>query len=310
MRDKVSSYEAFTARFPSSDHSSDAKERIRILREGEIWGDADCSGQIETLRSYLRIYHDGKHLDEAKRQITSIANQCWLDLSRTDSKTEIQKFLKEYPETTKVAAAEARIIEIADQKWADISKSRSLAEIRSFLAVYPESTKSTAAETRIQLLFNDINWVAEQDSLEHYRKFASRFPTHRSIPAIQKRIIDLEVKEIAAGEYGEMPKAQALRFGGTSTSVEVENKTGYELTVRYSGPSSKKLILPKGATLKLSLVPGAYQVAASVDSANVRNYYGTDTMQGGSYASNFFISTRTEGSSLSFPSFTPSRKRR
>ncbi len=271
FRDRVSSYESFVSRFPSSGYASDAKERVRVLREPDVWSAADGSGQIETLRSYIRVYRgDGKHLDDAKQQITTIADQLWTPISISRSEAEIRRYLKDYPETTKLAAAEAHI----------------------------------------QELYNDFEWVKEQDSLEHYRRFATRYPTHSQIAAIEKRIIDLEVKEIAAGEYGEMPRAQALSYGGTTTDVEVENKTGYELTVRYSGPDSKKLVIPVGATRTIALVPGAYQVAASVNAANVTNYYGSDSMQGGRYSSSFFIQTSFGGSSFSIPSFSPSRKRK
>ena len=247
--DNLSSYDGFVARFPQSDYSAVANERIRVLRENEIWSTTDGSDQIETLRAYLRVYPDGKHLDEAKQQTTHIA----------------------------------------DNQWIPISKSRSEAEISHYLEDFPETSKRAAVEVRIQELYNDIDWVKEQDTLEHYRRFATRFPTHSQSRAIDKRIIDLEVKEIAAGEYGEMPRAQALSQGGTSTNVEVENQTGYELTVRYSGPDSKKLVIPVGASRSIKLVPGAYQVAASVEAANVTNYYGSDTMQGGRYSSNFYI---------------------
>ena len=271
FRDRVNSYESFVSRFPSSDYASDAKERVRVLREPDVWSAADGSGQIEALRSYIRVYRgDGKHLDDAKQQITTIADQLWTPISTSRSEAEIRRYLKDYPETTKLAAAEAHI----------------------------------------QELYNDFEWVKEQDSLEHYRRFATRYPTHSQIAAIEKRIIDLEVKEIAAGEYGEMPRAQALSYGGTTTDVEVENKTGYELTVRYSGPDSKKLVIPVGATRTIALVPGAYQVAASVNAANVTNYYGSDSMQGGRYSSSFFIQTSFGGSSFSTPSFSPSRRRK
>ena len=271
FRDRVNSYESFVSRFPSSDYASDAKERVRVLREPDVWSATDGSGQIETLRSYIRVYRgDGKHLDDAKQQITTIADRLWTPISTSRSEAEIRRYLKDYPETTKLAAAEAHI----------------------------------------QELYNDFEWVKEQDSLEHYRRFATRYPTHSQIAAIEKRIIDLEVKEIAAGEYGEMPRAQALSYGGTTTDVEVENKTGYELTVRYSGPDSKKLVIPVGATRTIALVPGAYQVAASVNAANVTNYYGSDSMQGGRYSSSFFIQTSFGGSSFSTPSFSPSRRRK
>ena len=278
--------------------------------EKEAWRTSNGSRKIESLRQYLRSYSHGEHADEAKEQITELADAAWEEVSKSGSKTEIQKFLRDYPETTKIAAAEARIIEIADRQWQTISESRSITEIKKFLSAFPETSKTTDAEARIQALYNDVEWVMEQDDLEHYRRFTSRYPAHPQIAAIERRIIDLEVKEIAAGEYGEMPKAQALSYGGTSTAVEVENKTGYELTVRYSGPGSKKLVIPIGATRTIDLVPGAYQVAASVNAANVTNYYGSDTMQGGRYSSSFFIQSGYGGSAFSVPSYTPSRKGR
>lgn len=268
--DEVRSYENFAARFSSSDYATTAKERIRVLREDEIWSEAGGSGQIVALRAYMRDYPDGKYLDEAMDQV----------------------------------------VVIADSRWGQISNSRSEAEIRRYLKSYPETSKIAEAEARIQLLYNDFDWVKEQDNLEHYRRFATRHPAHEKISAIEKRIIDLEVKEIAAGEYGEMPKAQAISYGGEFTDVTVENKTGYELTVRYSGTDSKKLVIPIGATRGIVLSPGAYQVTASVNAANVTNYYGTDSMQGGRYSSSFFIESGFGGTSLSIPDFTPSRKLR
>jgi len=140
---------------------------------------------------------------------------------------------------------------------------------------------------------DDIEWVRQQDSLDIYLRFAEKFPNHPEIDAINKRIIDLEVQKIAAGEHGVMPPAQPIAVGGTTTEVEIENKTGYVLTVRYSGVDSKRITIPIGATQTVTLKPGAYQVAASVSAAHVTNYYGRDTMQGGRYSSSFFIRTTT-----------------
>jgi hypothetical protein len=140
-----------------------------------------------------------------------------------------------------------------------------------------------------QELYNDIDWVFKQDKLAHYRQFAYRHPSHPQINSIEKRIIDLEVKEIAGGEYGEMPPAQVQSLGGSYAHVEIKNDTEYELTLRYSGPDSKKLVIPIGETRSIALVPGSYKVGASVNATNVTNFYGLDTMQGGKYSSSFFI---------------------
>lgn len=273
-QDTISSYQAFLERFPFSEHYGAANERLRVLRDDIVWEEAIQKDSINSFRFYAQRYPDGKHLADARQ----------------------------------------RIVKLADAEWAKTAQSRSETELLAFLKNYPETTQKAAAEGRIQALNDDLAWVKEQDNLARYQKFAERFPSHPDIAWIQKRIIDLEVQQIAAGDYGTMPEAQATTRGGSVVRVEVENETGYELTVRYSGPESKKLVIPIAKTGHLSLQPGNYQVAASVTAASVTNYYGQQTMQGGEYASNFYIETSTtyggSGSSFSIPRFSGSKKRR
>jgi hypothetical protein len=295
LRDTVPSYTAFVNRFPSSDYTNAARERIRVLREPEVWSEAKEADQIEALRGYARVYPNGRYLYDAKARMTEIADAQWALIASTDSRNEVLKFLQEYPETSKTSAAEARIVTIADEQWRRMSASRSVPAINKFLEDYPETSMRAMAEQRIQTLYNDWSWVREQDSLEHYQRFVARNPRHPQRSWIEKRIIDLEVREIAAGEYGEMPRAQPLRLGGSTVEVQVSNQTGHELTVMYSGPDSKKIVIPSGGTRTVSLPPGDYKVAASVTAANVRNYYGTDTMRGGNYSSRFYIQAEFGG---------------
>jgi hypothetical protein len=346
LRDRVPSYESFVTRFPDSDYKQSAQERIRVLREPEVWSQATEANQIEFFRSYIHVYPDGKHLHEAKAQaaalanaqwnlicetnskstvsrflseypettmaaeaearIVTIADAQWRLIANTDSKTEVLRFLNEYPETTKRSEAESRVVAIADAQWRRIASSRSVPEINRFLSEYPETTMRAEAERRIQELYNDWNWVREQDSIGHYQNFAARNPLHPERKWIEKRIIDLEVAQIASGEHGELPRAQSLSSGGATVELEVENRTSYELTVRYSGPDSKKLVIPPGETRTASLLPGDYQVAASVSAASVRNYYGSDSMRGGRYSSSFYIESSYGG--ISIPTYRPRRR--
>jgi hypothetical protein len=317
-----------------------------VLREPEVWSEATEANQIGLLRDYIRVYSDGKHLDQAKAQVTAladaqwnlicetnskgtvlrflteypettkvpaaearivtIADAQWRLIANTDSKAEVLRFLNEYPETTKRSEAESRVVAIADAQWRRIAAGRSVPEINRFLIEYPETTMRADAERRIQELYNDWNWVREQDSIEHYQRFAARNPLHPERKWIEKRIIDLEVAQIASGEHGELPRAQPLSSGGATVELEVENRTSYELTVRYSGPESKKLVIPPGATRTVSLPPGDYKVAASVTAANVRNYYGSDAMRGGRYSSSFYIQSSYGG--VSIPTYRPRQR--
>lgn len=262
FRDNVPTYQGFVVRFPDSDYTPSANERIRVLREDEVWNEAQARNEIEAFRGYVKVYPDGKNLGRAKQRITEFADFVWEGISNSRSEPEIRRFVRQYPETSKLAATEARI----------------------------------------QELFNDWDWVREQDTLEHYRRFASRFPFHAQRGWFEKRIIDLEVDQIAAGDYGILPRAQPVAgsFDVQDAEVSVENGTGYELTVRYSGRDSKKIVIPIGRTQTISLPIGSYRVAASVNAFNVRNYYGTDDMKAGRYESRFYVQ-----SSLA-PNFIPS----
>ncbi len=221
IRDRIDSYEAFIKRFPESGYVADAKDRIRKLRDDDVWDKAVASGRFDSFKNYVKVYPDGKHL--------------------------------------------------------------------------------AGADNRIQGFYNDWNWVRAQDNLSDYQRFAGRFPGHPQMAWLQKRIIDLEVKGISAGKFSEMPRAQPRSFGGLSVEIEVENRTGYELTVRYSGPDSQKHVLPKGETRTIRIQPGDYKVAASVSAANVTNYYGKDKLGAGKYSSSFYVETSING--ISIPSY-------
>jgi len=69
--------------------------------------------------------------------------------------------------------------------------------------------------------------------------------------------------------------------------VTIENDTGYRLTVRYSGPSVKEIVIPRGSSETTSLSSGSYKIAAS---ANGLHYAGRESLSG-SYSSKYYIST-------------------
>jgi hypothetical protein len=253
FQNTVPAYENFIVRHPATGYADSARERVRILKENSVWQAAQLSDDLNKLRDYLRVYPDGKYTAEAK----------------------------------------ARCVNLADQQWNPLIKSRSVGAIRQFLKNYPETTRTEEAEKRIQQLYNDFTWVQEQDTVEAYKRYLESNPQVTNLAAIEKKIIDLEVAAIVAGDHGVLPKAQPISSDSRSAYAEVriENGTGYELTVRYSGSDSQKIVIPASATKSLSLQVGTYAIAASVSAANVRNYVGTDTMQGGDYESRFYIET-------------------
>lgn len=142
-------------------------------------------------------------------------------------------------------------------------------------------------------------WSTESDAwkqaiLENnilaYEKYKSLYPNGSHISACEKRLIDLEVSRIYAGEHGTLPAMNKMRGGKGSTShITVTNSTSFILTILYSGPDSKKIILDAGETETVVLKNGQYRVAASVSASEVNNYAGTEILQGGSYRSDYYI---------------------
>lgn len=236
---------------------------------------------IESYKNFIDRFPDSKYSNESI---------FWLKI-KSDNKVErFHEYMYTYSNGKYRNEVKDKIIKIADKKWNFISTSRSEVEIKKFIVKYYGSTKITNAKARLQELSNDWQWVKEQHSLKYYRNFITLFPFHPKKKWINKQIIDLEVKEISSGKYGNMPQAQPLSFGGSRVRVEVENQTRYELTVRYSSPlSSKKLIISSNSKKTVSLLPSNYKVAASVNASNVRNYYGEDSMRAGKYSSSFYI---------------------
>ena len=77
---------------------------------------------------------------------------------------------------------------------------------------------------------------------------------------------------------------------GPTSYISVTNSTSYTLTLLYSGPDSKRLVISPRASASVTLKNGHYRVAASVSASNVRNYAGSENLSGGSYSVDYYIS--------------------
>ena len=181
---------------------------------------------------------------------------------------------------------------MTDIQWTAVADSRSEEQMRNFIKTYPESNHVREAESRIESLYDDFQWVKEKNTLADYRRYLQRHPNDSHQAEAERKIIDLEVAEIVAGDHGILPPAQRVSNADSYSrfaNVCIQNDTSYELTVRYSGPDSKKIIISTGGHGSLQLPIGAYTVAASVSAANVRNYAGEETLGGARYTSAFYI---------------------
>lgn len=98
------------------------------------------------------------------------------------------------------------------------------------------------------------------------------------------------------GKYSTLPKMDVTRKGyGSSSTVKIENQTSYNLTLLYSGPDSKRIIISPKSTKSFSIRNGNYKIAASVDAENVRPFVGSELLDGSFYNASYYISTYRYG---------------
>lgn len=278
--------------YPDGKHRDEARQLIEQLTDEE-WRRIASNPHEYEIRGFLDGHPDAppQIIAEANALISKLISDEWRRVAASPSQEQIEDFLKKNPGAPEKIITEARALlaELAQADWKRLSTQGSVEEIQEFLEKFPGTPNRFALETRLDHFFNDWKWVREQDSLEHYQRFISRFPQHPFAKWMEKRIIDLEVADIAAGDHGKIPPVEAQKVGGATAEIEAKNDTGYELTLRYSGPDSVKLVIPAGKTGKATLPPGRYQVAGSVAAASVNNYYGSEEMEGGYYSWNFYI---------------------
>ena len=94
------------------------------------------------------------------------------------------------------------------------------------------------------------------------------------------------------GKHGTLPNMTQTGYGGGYSSyITVTNSTEYTLTLLYSGPDTKKLVIPAGGTSSIRLSNGHYRIAAYSSGTGVGSFTGTETLDGGEYCAEYYIQT-------------------
>lgn len=132
----------------------------------------------------------------------------------------------------------------------------------------------------------------KQNTLTAYNRYLELFPKGAHAKAADKKVIDLSVTNIFAGDHGTLPGMDRTSYSSSGSNIiTVSNDTQYTLTLLYSGPDSKRLVLSPRSSGSVRLPNGTYRVAASVAATNVRSYAGTETLSGGGDDVSYYISS-------------------
>jgi len=144
----------------------------------------------------------------------------------------------------------------------------------------------------------DTAWemASSIDTKDAYKKYIGMHPygAHRGLA--DKRIIDIEVRDILMGDHGAFPEMERVQSDDNSPKsvIVVENLTEYVMTVYYSGIDSKRVKIGPGTKCAVVIPNGNYRVAASVPKESVRPYAGNASFNGGRYETGFTIVRRAD----------------
>lgn len=154
--------------------------------------------------------------------------------------------------------------------------------------------KKDAADTKWATDNSAWQTASSLNNIAAYQKYLDLYPYGKHKSSAESKLIDLQVDATFAGEHGYLPEMDKTSNGSGSTStISVYNNTSYTLTLLYSGKESKKLVLSPNSRGSLRLKNGSYRIAASVSASNVQRYAGSETLNGGGYEVEYYISTTT-----------------
>ena len=139
----------------------------------------------------------------------------------------------------------------------------------------------------------DTAWkrASEMDSIEGYQTYLARYPYGAHAGDANNRIIDLRVQDALNGSHEDLPDMKRVEEDDDSptSTILVENNTGYPLTVMYSGLESKSIVIAAGGRGAVTVKNGHYRIAASVPPGHIRPFAGSQDFSGGRYEVGFWV---------------------
>jgi outer membrane protein assembly factor BamD (BamD/ComL family) len=258
-KDDIASYEAFMKSYPNSKRTYEARTRIAELKDLQSWQLAQNQNTIESYSTYVSAYPRGKYASIAKEKIEKLKEEKYIlpEWNKAKAKNTYQAyhdFYNKYGNSSYASLALQKMEEIEDNDWAKAKRANTITSYKKYLVNYPDGNYAEEAE---------------------------------------EKIIDCEVASIMSGHHGYMPPLDRTSYGyGSTSTVEIENATNCTLTILYSGPSSKRLVIPSKQTYSITLSNGNYKVAAKVNCPNVIPFAGNEYLQGGEYSGYYYIETK------------------
>ena len=246
-------------------------------------------GTVSAYDNFIANHQKSDLVDDARDSIVAI-------FERKDDLHSIANGIYDVVDYDAADRVRNILIQRANTLYEQATADNSISGWTSFLNAVPDGYENDARERLSELQRKDesMAWqmATDYDNQTSYEKYLELHPKGKHAKQAERKLIDFEVAAAFAGEHGILPQMDKGYSTGASYSViEIENRTQYEMTVSYSGPDSKRMVISPYATKSMRIGNGSYRVAASVGHG-VIPFAGTEYLDGSHFSSSFYIETR------------------
>ena len=267
------------------------KEQIKINEAEKAYKNLSSKASEDDYAEFIIRYPNSPYKKDAMLR--------YYETAVKNGVSSLDAFANKYSSEDLGKKASSRVTQICDSLYTVAERIGMIEGWNEYRASVPVSYYADSQD-RIEEIQNQ-SWNTEpkawsqatyDNTLSSYQKYLDLYPNGAHHKAADKKVIDLQVANVYASEHGELPSMDKVGYGRGSTSdICIENSTQYTLTLLYSGPDSKRVVISPQQTSYVTLRNGSYRVAASVSASGVRNFAGTENLTGGSYSVEYYIVT-------------------
>jgi len=181
------------------------------------WDTAAQIGSAKALQTYLFLYPDGLHRDEALAALAAADEQEWNEVEQDLGAASLENYLAVF--SNGAHADEAREL-LADLPWLEAKRSGTIRDMETYMQEHP-GIHDDEARNVINGLLDDHDWVnaCRMSSTEAYRHYVEQHPDGRHASEAQERI------QAAAGRdaYVDALSMDPNAYSATQIQTAVDN---------------------------------------------------------------------------------------
>jgi hypothetical protein len=177
-------------------------------------------------------------------------------------------------------------------EWEKVKKENTEQAYKRFIVKYPYCKYADNARELLSV-YDEAYWKKTLgiNSSSAFKDYIEHYPDGIHSKEAKKKIIDIKVDNILNLAYEPIPALNNKNnsYYSKVSLVSIKNNSPYRLTVFYSGTESREVEIEPMSAADIRLPNGTYRVAATANVISVKNFGGTQLLEGSVYELNFFI---------------------